>query len=202
MAIRGSYLAIAGGGMILLWSGIKGSRWSDVIRNVIAGKDPHTTTQAYLIRAAPPDTSGSASGGGSVGGAPGSLAATFSGYAGRVPYLWSGANPRGWDCSGAFNYVANHDCGITIPGSRPHTFTGRTHGPNTAVYMLWLPTHASRVPRNQVAANDVCLWQTHMGVAVDNTEYVSAYDTAEGTVIKPIHGGGPNGEIATFWRLR
>lgn len=196
MAIKGSYLAIAGGGIVLVWSGLKGSRWTDVLRQTIAGKDPHTAALAYRIQAAPVGT-------GQAGtGAPGSLAATFSGYAGQVPYRWGGASPRGWDCSGAFNYVANHDCSLTIPGYRPRTFTGRTHGPNTLVYMAWIPAHASRLNRSQVGTNDICLWQTHMGVATDSRKYVSAYDTAEGTVIKDINGGGPSGELATFWRLR
>lgn len=199
MAIKGTYLAIAGGGIVLVWSGIKGARWTDVLRKTIAGKDPHTATQAYVIHAAPADTSG---GGGAGTGAPGSLAATFSSYAGQVPYKWGGANPHGWDCSGAFNYVANRLCSIPISGYRPRTFTGATHGPNTAVYWLWMPTHAMHLTRAEVGENDICLWLTHMGVATSNSHYVSAYDTAEGTIIKPIDRGGPSGEKATFWRLR
>jgi cell wall-associated NlpC family hydrolase len=198
MPVKGSYLAIAGGGLIMLYSGIKGTRWTDTLRSIIAGKDPKTTTTALQLSTAQFDTGG----GVSVGGAPGSLSATFAGYAGKVPYRWGGANPHGWDCSGAFNYVANHLCGIRIPGSAPHAFTGQTHGPNTLVYWGWLPLHASHLTRDQIQANDICLWPTHMGVAVSNTEYVSAYDTAEGTVVKAIHGGGPKGELATFWRLR
>jgi cell wall-associated NlpC family hydrolase len=184
----------------MVYSGLKGTRWTDTLRNVIAGKDPKTTLTAYELTSA--NITGDTGTTGSVGGAPGSLAATFAGYAGRVPYSWGHANPHGWDCSGAFNYVANHDCGIAIPGYAPHRFTGSTHGPNTLVYWGWLPAHASHLNRDQVGANDICLWQTHMGVAVSNTQYVSAYDTQEGTVIKDIHGGGPIGELATFWRLR
>jgi hypothetical protein len=202
MPIKGAYLAIAGGGIVLVWSGIKGARWTDVLRNTIAGKDPHTTALTDVIHAAPPDTTGLGSLGPAGTGAPGSLAATFAGFIGKVPYKWAGANPRGWDCSGAFNYVANRLCSLSIPGFAPRTFTGATHGPNTAVYLLWIPGHANRVPRSQVTTNDVCLWLTHMGVALDNTDYVSAYDTASGTAKRPIDGGGPPGEFPMFWRLR
>jgi hypothetical protein len=49
MPVKGTYLAIAGGGIILLWSGLAGKKWSDVLRQVIAGKNPTATTSAYVI---------------------------------------------------------------------------------------------------------------------------------------------------------
>lgn len=202
MPVKGSYLALAGVGGVLLWSGVKGTRWSDTLRNIISGSGTTNMVNAYPITTVPgAEQAGNTGATGSVGGAAGSLAQTFASFAGKVPYRWGGANPRGWDCSGSFNYVANHLCGITIPGYRPHTFTGATHGPNTAVYWAWMPAHASMVNRNQIQPDDVCLWQTHMGVAVNGADYVSAFDTQLGTTVQPIHGGGPNGEIGTFWRL-
>jgi len=196
MPVKGTYLAVAGGGILLLWSGLNGKRWSDVLRSIIAGKKPSASLTAYTIQGTP----GTAFDTASIGG--NGLASDFAQYVGRVPYKWGGGNPAGWDCSGAYNYTANHDMGISIPGYAPHTFTGQTHGPPTVVYMAWLPGHATRVNASQVTADDICLWQTHMGVATSNTEYVSAYDTQDGTCIKPIHGGGPIGEIATFWRMK
>jgi hypothetical protein len=38
MPIKGGYLIAAGGGAILLWSGVKGHKWSTVLRDLIAGK--------------------------------------------------------------------------------------------------------------------------------------------------------------------
>jgi len=200
MPVKGSYLALAGLGGILLWSGTKGTRWSDTLRNIISGQGTQNINKSYPITS--PNLTPDGSSVTSVGGQPGSLAATYENYVGRVPYVWGGANPRGWDCSGSYNYIANHDCGIPIPGYGPHRFTGQTHGPNTLVYQFWLPTHANMVGRNSVQPNDICLWQTHMGVAVNGTEYASAFDTQLGTTIQPIHGGGPVGEVVTIWRLR
>jgi len=40
MASKGIYLGIAGGGGILVWSGIKGKKWSSVLRNLISGQNP------------------------------------------------------------------------------------------------------------------------------------------------------------------
>lgn len=38
MPIKAGYLLAAGGGAILFWSGVKGHKWSTVLRDLIAGK--------------------------------------------------------------------------------------------------------------------------------------------------------------------
>jgi len=125
---------------------------------------------------------------------------TAKSYVNRVPYRWGGANPRGWDCSGFVNYVLCHDLGYNIPGYRGGTFTGAVHGPSTYSWAGW--SGMSWVARASVQAGDIVLWASHMGIAVGPNYYVSAYDTQLGTVIEPIHGGGPYGETASFWNLR
>jgi hypothetical protein len=49
MPVKGAYLAVAGAGAIILWSGIKGKSWTDVIRQVISGKDPRTALTVSAI---------------------------------------------------------------------------------------------------------------------------------------------------------
>ncbi len=127
------------------------------------------------------------------------IANNFLTYQHRVPYVWGGANPHGWDCSGAVNYVMCHNLGYAIPGYRGGTFTGKVHGPNTT---MWYGFHGMRnIARSATRRGDLVLWSSHMGIAVSNTHYISAYDTALGTVVEPIHGGGPYGETASFWRF-
>lgn len=53
MPVKGTYLAVVGGGAILLWSGLKGKAWSDVLRQLIAGKKPGAATTAYTISGTP-----------------------------------------------------------------------------------------------------------------------------------------------------
>lgn len=52
MPVKGTYLALAGGGAILLWSGLKGKSWSAVARNVIAGRNPANAPSANPIQSA------------------------------------------------------------------------------------------------------------------------------------------------------
>lgn len=121
-------------------------------------------------------------------------------YVHRVPYRWAGANPRGWDCSGAVNYCLCHDLRLPIPGYRGGTFNGSVHGPATGGWMAW--SGLREIPRAKCNVGTIVIWPTHMGIAVGPNYYVSAFDTQLGTVIEPIHGGGPIGETARFFQLR
>jgi hypothetical protein len=51
--VKGTYLAIAGGGAILLWSGLRGKGWSTVLRDVIAGKNPAQAPSQNAIAGTP-----------------------------------------------------------------------------------------------------------------------------------------------------
>jgi hypothetical protein len=73
MPVKGTYLAIAGAGAIILWSGLKGKAWTDVLRSVIAGKNPasvQATAQITGLDTSSPATAGSV--GGTGGTVPGS----------------------------------------------------------------------------------------------------------------------------------
>jgi resuscitation-promoting factor RpfB len=63
MPIRGGYLIAAGGGALLLWSGLRGKSLSASLRDVISGKSPATLTAAYPIVTSP---NANASGGGGI----------------------------------------------------------------------------------------------------------------------------------------
>jgi cell wall-associated NlpC family hydrolase len=197
-------LAAAGAGALFLYAGIRGYSVPHALQSLITGKAPSAGGQAYPVGTptAAPAGAGSAGAGARGGTATGnSIASDFLTYAGKVPYVWGGASPvTGWDCSGSCNYVINRDNNTAIPGAGPGQLTG--HGPSTLGWLAWAPGHMIRLTAAQAGVGDLVIWQTHMGVITGPGEYVSAYDTQEGTVVKPIHGGGPAGEIATFWRLK
>ena len=54
MPAKGVYLAITGGGAILLWSGIRGKSVTGVLRDVISGKNPNTAPAANTVVSASP----------------------------------------------------------------------------------------------------------------------------------------------------
>src|SRR5215470_1497074 len=78
MPAKGMYFALAGGGMIVLWAGLKGKSPASVLRSVIAGKPPGQAQTTALIT--PLDVSDGSAGGGSTASAtipaiPGNVAA-------------------------------------------------------------------------------------------------------------------------------
>jgi hypothetical protein len=72
MPIKGGYLLAAGGGAVLLWSGLRGKSVSGSLRDVISGKSPTTQATAYPILSSPNAGGG---GGGGGGGHPGDTGA-------------------------------------------------------------------------------------------------------------------------------
>jgi hypothetical protein len=197
------FLLAAGG--YLLWFGVHywrdGTvRWpTDPVKGVLQGKGipPHvaaTTVQADLTAAvASGNAAQAAAGAGGAGagtGATGSALADFAladiGHA----YKFSGAcgpdGSRPWDCSSAAGWWIGHQAGYALPGGSWAKVTGNGsgHGPATGSYLLW----GSAIARADVAAGDVLVYQTHMGIAISGTEMVSAEDPADGTRKNSIDG--------------
>lgn len=93
MPVKGGYLALAGAGALLVWSGLKGKSWSTVLRDIAQGKKPSTVTTAYQIQGTPissdttPGGTSNAGANGPVGGTVGKNQAIARVLA--APYGWS-----------------------------------------------------------------------------------------------------------------
>jgi hypothetical protein len=59
MPVKGGYLLAAGGGVILLWSGLRGKSWSGTLRDVISGRKPESSPVTTAIVTAPQSASAS-----------------------------------------------------------------------------------------------------------------------------------------------
>lgn len=207
MPVKGGYLLAAGGGVILLWSGIRGKKWSSVLRDVVSGKSPVAEATAYAIQTAPGafDSAGSETAvpaHGTTGALGASIASDALQYQG-AGYVWGGAPGNGsghWDCSSFVNAVIGRDLHLAIPTFKPGAYHGQTHGPNTLVWLVW--TGAFRIKRRDAAAGDLAIWQTHMGIFTDNDHVIAAHDPRDGTTVTTLENAGPPGEILVVRRLK
>jgi cell wall-associated NlpC family hydrolase len=194
--LNGVALAAIGAGSILTWSGIKGWSVIGTIGDVISGKAPNQ--QAVYPLAAP----GAQSSGAQITGATGSAisddAIKYEGHAysyGGAPGT-NGTNP--WDCSSFCNWVIGHDMHMAIPGIAPGQYNGSSHGPPTGAWGIWPGLH--KITRSQIQAGDLIVWTFHMGIAISNTDMVSALDPADGTKVTAIDKSG-NGPLLRYGRL-
>lgn len=53
MPVKGGYLLAAGGGVILVWSGLRGKSWSAVLRDIVSGQKPEMAKTTAAIVSAP-----------------------------------------------------------------------------------------------------------------------------------------------------
>lgn len=198
--VSGIGLAAIAAGSLFMWAGIKGTGITATLQGLIQGKDPRTMPQVNAI---------TMPAGGS--GLPGSGSGLANIMVANLdhPYLFGGvAGPDlsgPWDCSNAVNTCATKN-GQAIPGAKAGKWPMTSHGPSTLGWLAWAPANLHHVPHDQVQRDDIVIWQTHMGVATDAANYVSAasHGAKAGdhtdTIILPIHGGGPTGELASIWR--
>jgi cell wall-associated NlpC family hydrolase len=80
-----------------------------------------------------------------------------------VPYLWAGATPSGFDCSGLVQY-AYGQIGISLPH-------------NTVAQ--WNYPGAVSVPRNQLQPGDLVFFNKldHVGIYIGNGQFIDAPHT-------------------------
>ena len=105
-----------------------------------------------------------------------------------------------WDCSSAVNSWVGHYGAQSIPGYPNGSYDGRAHGPNTTMWLADQGNTVGSIPRSALLAGDIVCWTTHMGLAISNTEMVSAENPADGTRKGTIDGFMP-GEPLVCLRL-
>lgn len=210
MPVKGVYLAAAGLGTVILYAGFKGKKWTDVTHSLLSGKSPTQSSFANPIITSPVAyQQGSYGYGGyplsnpSGGTASGNAIAEDALQYQGAGYVWAGAPGSGaghWDCSSFANAVIGRDLGMAIPMYAAGKYIGQAHGPNTLIWLAW--SGCTKVPKQEAEAGDLAIWQTHMGICINNTHMISALDAQLGTKVTTIQGGAPGGEILTVKRLK
>lgn len=198
MPINGPALGALGIGSLFLYSAIKGKSILASAQAIITGQSPQTVKQTNPIAQNTPDSSGTSGGTISAGGIAGD-AMKYSGHAylyGGAPGL-NGQNP--WDCSSFCNWVVGHDAGMAIPGYGAGKYDGSVHGPATLSWIVFGKGIGSNPANAQ--PGDLCVWQTHMGIAIGNGQMISALNPSLKTIVSSIPGGAPPGELLSIRRL-
>lgn len=195
MAVDGKALTALGVGTLLVWSGIKGWSVLATVTDIVRGRPPSPTSVGSLTTPIPGGP------GADIVPASGSLADIALGFQGHA-YHFGGAPGRHaenpWDCSSFVNYCVGVIAQAPIPGYRSGRYDGTTHGPATGQWMFW--SGLQRVKRADVSAGDIIVWTGHMGIAISNSQMISALNPREGTRITQIEGTG-TGPIVTMGRL-
>lgn len=205
--LNGRALAVTGIGVLFVWSGIKGWSVLGTIGDAVTGVKPSQSISVPLqlgnagSPASIPPTGNAFS---VIGGGGGSaLATTAMAYQGHA-YRFGGAPGRNlqnpWDCSSFVNGIASVKLGMAIPGYGPGKYDGTTHGPPTGTWAVW--SGLVTIPRASVQAGDILLWLGHMGIAINDTQMISALNPSEGTKVTTIDKGVGRGPLVRIGRFK
>lgn len=190
MPVNGASAVALGAGVLFLVSGLRGWAVSTTIGDLLTGKNPASQPGVNLL-----STQLSAAGvnEGSTGLAPLSGLASYAEQYQGGPYGWGKSGPPGTpvDCSGLPNYALGKHFGRPIPGYPNGKYSG--HGPVTGQYYVW--SGASTISPDQMEAGDLVCFLTHMGIAVSNTQMISALNSTLGVQVTTVSGGAPAGEL-------
>lgn len=197
--ISGKAVAVTTAGFVLAWSGIKGATIGDTLRDLLKGQPvPVSPMVAPTIGVDSAVLPAGTAAGGSVPASTSAIANDALKYQGHA-YLYGGApgpdGSRPWDCSSFSSWVLGHDSGLTLPGAGAAGYNGESHGPTTVAYLAW--AHAQTVGHDggHAQAGDLCVWQTHMGIALGGGQMISALNPHLGTQVTTITAGAPPGEL-------
>ena len=204
MPINGRALAAASVGSLFVWSGIKGWSVLGTIGDAVTGVKPDESVTNPLQLGNPSTANGTGQTfsvlGGSGGSALATVAMTYQGHA----YRFGGApgpdlrNP--WDCSSFVNAMRSIKLGLSIPGYGPGKYNGTVHGPPTGAWAVW--SGLATIKRADVQAGDILLWLGHMGIAINNTQMISALNPNEGTKVSTIDKGVGRGPLVRIGRFK
>ena len=198
-------VALAGIGAYLAWFGVhywmSDVKWpSDPIKAVLTGK-PMPDNAAV---------SGAASLGGLgsfLGDTMGPLGSSIAPNAAQTSqisaaalryqgkgYVFGGPAdvPGDWDCSSFVSYVLGKDLGLVLPGGGRFGDPGyppHAHGPGSTAYMLY----GLGIDRSQVQAGDLIVSVEHIGIAISNSQMISAQQPSTGTRVSGFPDGFPAG---------
>lgn len=168
MAVKVGAVAAIGAGALFLYSGVKGFSILKAAQNLIRGTGPDVG-QAASTLALPGFQNAS---GGTTSGGGGDFAGIGQKYVGKLHYVFGGPPPMGTvDCS-SFASKVLAEGGVTNPGGAP--YDPRTHGPSTLSYLTWNGAKTVGHKASDAQRNDLCVWQTHMGICIGNGQMVSA----------------------------
>lgn len=198
MAISGLGVTYVISGIVIFWSGFTNNSIADTLKGFLEGAVPVHQPMAPPSIGVNNNASGSSTGGfgGSSGGSGAPVsdsqiandALKYSGHA----YRYGGApGPSGnspWDCSSFVNWVLGHDLGHAIPGYAAGKWNPNTHGPATGDYLLWGGAKTISHNSKDAQAGDLCVWQTHMGIAIGGGKMISALNERLGTQVTGIDG--------------
>jgi cell wall-associated NlpC family hydrolase len=201
--VSGMAVAATAAGGVLVWSGIRGHRVSDTLRSLVSGQRPSSVTDqpvlaSYTSSAGTTGTTGTTGAPGATGSAIANDALRYQG----AGYVWGGAPAKGvgnWDCSSFCNWVMGHDLGMAIPGYAAGTYDGSAHGPTTLQYLTW--GTGVKGGASAAQAGDLCVWQTHMGIATGGGNMISALNPGIGTKVTTIQNGAPGAEVLFVRRV-